>query len=93
MEKPEHTSNCCHAWCRTHKRALDHQHCQIKATHGQLPPLVATGWLVALTHGPLLHLSLGSWNLLLTVPRTRRGPHPQSPLAPALLIHICLVPL
>lgn len=22
MEKPEHTPNCCHAWCQTHRRAF-----------------------------------------------------------------------
>lgn len=55
MEKPKHTPATAMAGASPmggHSMALDHSHCQMEATHGQLPPPVATGWLVALTHGP-----------------------------------------
>lgn len=55
MEKPEHTPAAAMAGASLtggHSGALDHLHCQMEAIHGHLPPLVATGWLLALTYGP-----------------------------------------
>lgn len=55
MEKPENTPAAAMAGASPtggHLVAVDHLHCQMEATRGQLPPLVATGWLMALTHGP-----------------------------------------
>lgn len=46
MEKPEHTLTAAMPGARPtggHSVALDHLHCHIEATYGQLPPLVATG--------------------------------------------------